>query len=134
MRLDSARWTARWGDVAQEAAHAALVLRERGHNRSCVSRAYYAAYSRVTAALWNAGMEFPVQRPGPEHKPLPRLINDRLGRMKRDDRWALARNVRTLYRLRRTADYEPQSAIDNSSMVVALQAMKAVQKMLGSGA
>src|SRR6266446_3011679 len=56
-----------WYDLASDARKAASRLVGENY-RSCLSRAYYAAYSKVTFALAAApGVTFPAGREGPNH-------------------------------------------------------------------
>jgi len=99
---------------------AAKLLRDCGHERSCVSRSYYAAYAHATCAVLGVGMG--VARGGrsnPGHRQLGRLLEGSLRARGlpaykcRD----LAQRLRTLFRLRVMADYDPLAHVDRVTSV-----------------
>ena len=98
--------TTEWMDIAQDAqAAAGLCLRDRRY-RSSISRAYYASFSAVTAALHKAGIAAPQGRNAWAHAVLPKLIRDHLaGRLGRHKTRELNRLIRENYRSRLIADY-----------------------------
>src|SRR5687768_5925013 len=97
-----------WLEVSRDARSAAnrLVLEERF--RSCVARAYYAAYSKVTHELVAvAGLTMPPDREGPSHARLRPLIETSMPNMSQNRRRRLSELVGRLYTLRIDADYKP---------------------------
>jgi hypothetical protein len=99
----------------------------KGRPRSCISRAYYAAFSAVSDALDNAGVQFASDREGPSHQKLPELVGvhleKSLGRKGAKD---VKSTMRRLYKARLDADYvhsrpigdlEARSALQDASFV-----------------
>jgi uncharacterized protein (UPF0332 family) len=101
-----------WREMAQKSFEAASFLGANDYARDCISRAYYAAFARVTGALIDAGQK---PRPGLgtwSHQTLPELASTALvsgtaasGNLE----YALER----LYQLRLMADYWPEVEIDD---------------------
>lgn len=96
--------------------------------RSCVSRAYYAAYSKVTHELLTAaGVTMPADREGPGHGTgrggIRRMIETNMPAMHHDKRVKLSELIGRLYTLRIDADYKP------SVEVAALDAREAISIM-----
>jgi uncharacterized protein (UPF0332 family) len=100
-----------WRKLAEDSYRAALLLHDR-HWRSTVSRAYYAAYSRVTEMLAGHGVTMPAGQEGPSHAKLPGLLETHLTQLK-DQRWVAAGLVRKLYKMRLMADYQPSVPMDD---------------------
>src|SRR5439155_19101065 len=108
-----------WFDLASDARHAASRLVNE-HYRSCLSRAYYAAYSKVTFALAAApNLSFPVGREGPNHPSetgaggIRRLIETSMPEMDQPRRVKLSELIGRLYTLRVDADYKPSIGVDD---------------------
>src|SRR5688572_22380401 len=104
---------ATWYELAQDSRRAANEMVETRF-RSCLSRAYYAAYSKVTHALSAApGLTFPPDREGPSHPGelgtggIRRLIETSMPGMSQERRVKLSELVGSLYTLRLYADYRP---------------------------
>ena len=102
-----------WSDVASDARKAAGRLVSE-HYRSCLSRAYYAVYSKVTFDLTAiSGVSFPVGDEGPRHPGrtgtggIRRLIEMHLTHLTPEKRVKLSELVGRLYTLRCVADYRP---------------------------
>ena len=96
-----------WPDIARDNLTAAKVLRDAGHSRSAVSRAYYAVFSVIVARL-------PDER-SPAHRDLPRLVDRHMGDLPEWKRRWLKSLIRGLYRLRLNADYAPAEPIDSAA-------------------
>ena len=105
-----------WNEMAREARSAAgSCLREELY-RSCVSRAYYATFSAITAALHEAGVTVPKGRNAWAHAALPKLIRDHLGdKLGRHRARELMRMVRENYVTRLSADYVSEISITKES-------------------
>jgi uncharacterized protein (UPF0332 family) len=99
-----------WQTLAENNYRATVLLRER-HWRSSVARAYYAAYSRVTAMLLARGVTMPAGREGSSHANLPGLLETYLMQLG-NRRWTAAGLVRKLYSMRLMADYQPSVPVD----------------------
>ena len=100
--------------------------------RSCLSRAYYAAYSRVTNELEKQGVVFPQDREGPNHPGMTgrggirRLIESNMQTPYEPQRLKLSEWIGRLYTLRIDADYRPSVAIDARDAREAISIMKNV--------
>jgi uncharacterized protein (UPF0332 family) len=100
-----------WNILASGNYRAANLLVQEQCDRSCLSRAYYAAYSRATHALSaSGGVTFPAGREGPSHSALPDLVENHLLRLGQH-RWIVSDYLRTLYSLRLLADYWPSASV-----------------------
>jgi uncharacterized protein (UPF0332 family) len=87
--------------------------------RSCVSRAYYAAFSALTGLFRQRRVEFVDGSESPRHRDVPLLIgkafsNGRLTKL-------LKQAIRALYKLRLMADYSVAQATDRQSALQALR-------------
>ena len=114
-----------WNVLASSSYGAASRLaREQRYERSAVSRAYYAAYSRAVHALvtCDCGVAFPVAREGPSHTKLPGLIENHL-RVLGQYRWRVADHLRDLYTLRVMADYCPSELVETAAALKAVSLM-----------
>ena len=59
-----------WDQLSIDALLAAEALHREGYYRSCVSRAYYAAYCSATALIETKTVPFPLGRKIPSHEAL----------------------------------------------------------------
>jgi hypothetical protein len=121
-----------WFDLASDARKAANRLVGDSY-RSCVARAYYAAYSRVTYVLSiTPGVTFPADREGPSHPGetgtggIRRLIETSMPDMDRPRRLKLSELVGRLYTLRIFADYRPSVEVDGRDAREAISIMNTV--------
>jgi uncharacterized protein (UPF0332 family) len=124
--------TETWFDLASDARRAANEL-VASRYRSCVARAYYAAYSRVTHALVALPhARFPIGREGPNHPGetgtggIRRLIETSMSNMTEPDRLKLSEWVGRLYTLRTFADYRPSVEMDARDAREAMSLLKNV--------
>lgn len=122
-----------WLDLARDARISANQLIAQDHYRSCISRAYYAAYSKVTHELIaSAGLTMPKDREGPSHPGkvgsggIRRMIESGMPQMNGPKRVKLSELVGRLYTLRIDADYKPSVAIDGRDAREALSIMKTI--------
>jgi len=111
-----------WNTLASSSYGAVGLLAQERYDRSTVSRAYYAAYSRIAHMLALCGMTFADGREGPGHEKLDEVVLRHL-RMLGQHRWLVAEDLRTLYKMRLEADYRPSRPIE------AMAARKAVRLM-----
>jgi hypothetical protein len=102
-------------------------------HRSCLSRAYYAAYSKVTHAPAAApGVTFPANREGPNHpgetgtSGIHRLIVTSMPNMQPDKRLKLAELMGRLHTLRIWADYSPSVEVQGRDAREAISIMNTV--------
>lgn len=100
---------------------------------SCMSRAYYAAYSKVTHELVvTAALTMPGNREGPSHPGetgtggIRRLIETSMPNMPRDKRVKLSELIGRLYTLRVDADYKPSVDIGSRDAREAITIMNKV--------
>jgi hypothetical protein len=107
-----------WFDLASDARKAANQLVSE-HERSCLSRAYYAAYSKVSFDLSEtAGVHFSAGDEGPKHPGrtgtggIRRLIVTHMTKLDQRKRAKLSELVGRLYTLRLVADYRPSMDVD----------------------
>src|SRR5436190_22725016 len=116
-----------WLDVARDARKAANVLATDGRFRSCVARAYYAAYSKVSHELaFTAGLQMPPGREGPSHARLRPLIETSMPNMAQPKREKLSELVGRLYTMRVDADYKPSTRVEDAEAREAISIMKTV--------
>ncbi|RPI63315.1 MAG: HEPN domain-containing protein [Planctomycetaceae bacterium] len=112
-----------WNTMASNSYKAANLLMQEQCDRSCISRAYYAAYSRATKALaMSGGATFSAGREGPTHSGLPGMVETHLASLG-EHRWRVSDYLRTLYMLRLIADYRPSDEIENTDARKALELM-----------
>lgn len=111
-----------WNLLASNSYKAANLLVQARCERSCASRAYYAAYSRATKALARLGICFPAGREGPSHAKLPELVESHLS-MIGAHRWRVSDYLKTLYKLRVIADYRPSDSVDDADAKTAVVLM-----------
>jgi uncharacterized protein (UPF0332 family) len=116
-----------WLEVAGDARKAASRLVTEERFRSCMSRAYYAAYSKVTHELvMTAGLAMAADREGPGHGSIRRLIETSMPNMRQDKRVKLSELIGRLYTLRIDADYKPSVEIEGRDAREAISIMKTV--------
>ena len=119
-----------WREVSLDCYEAAGSLYRAKRWRSSASRAYYAAFSVVTAELQGRL----VFRPGyetPPHRELPNLIEKHLTGLAVGPRRELKQIVRRLYTLRLMADYRRLQTTDEQSARRALSDVQAAYRILG---
>jgi uncharacterized protein (UPF0332 family) len=119
-------------DIAVDARRAASRLAAENY-RSCLSRAYYAAYSRVNHGLVGApGVTLPLTREGVNHPGgsgtggIRRWIETHMPNMDQPRRVKLSELVGRLYTLRIAADYKPSIEVDARDAREAISMMNAV--------
>lgn len=120
-----------WYEIGADARKAANRLVSE-HYRSCLSRAYYAAYSKVTQALADAGVAFPKEQEGPNHPGktggggIRKCIEQSMPNMTKEKRVKLSELVGRLYTLRIVADYRPSMDVDARDAREALSIMNKI--------
>jgi uncharacterized protein (UPF0332 family) len=116
-----------WLELARDARKAASRLLGEALFRSCVSRAYYAAYSKVSHELVvTAGLVMAADREGPAHASVRRLIETSMPNMEERKRVRLSELVGRLYTLRIDADYKPSVDVDSAEAREAMSIMNTV--------
>lgn len=101
-----------WADMATSNYEAANDLFDREFWRSCVSRAYYAVYGRLTGVLIHEGVQMPA-RGNPGHEQLQKMVLNNLNRLSLGIRAAIHGMLARLYWLRVMADYGPDVTIES---------------------
>src|SRR5438067_1887711 len=103
------------------------------HYRSCLSRAYYAAYSKVTFDLSGIpGVRFPAGDEGPKHPGrtgtggIRRLIETHMTGLDEARRVKLSELIGRLYTLRLVAEYRPSMEVDGRDAREAVSIMNTV--------
>lgn len=121
-----------WFDLASDARKAASRLASDRY-RSCLSRAYYAAYSKVTFALARSpNVTFPAGREGPNHPGetgvggIRRLIETSMPDMDQARRVWLSELIGRLYTLRIDADYRASVEVNAGDAREAVAIMNTV--------
>jgi uncharacterized protein (UPF0332 family) len=120
-----------WPEMAIESLDAAKKLKESGHARSALSRAYYSAYALLTGELQRTKHTVSVGiRPNPSHEQLAKLAKANLDRTRYDEqaRLRLARGLRKLKQLRIAADYDPESSLTVDDAVIALRELNQMHR------
>lgn len=119
--------TETWLELARDARNAANGLLTEERFRSCISRAHYAAYSKVTHELVvTARLAMPPGREGPSHARMRPLIETSMPNMEQDKRVKLSELVGRLYTLRIDADYKSSVEVDNRDAREAISIMKKI--------
>ncbi|MBX3388304.1 MAG: hypothetical protein KF691_02485 [Phycisphaeraceae bacterium] len=112
---------ASWADLAVEARDASFALKEGNRLRAAANRAYYAAFSALTATAIRSGVTMPLDQEGPSHaKAIDGTIVASLHKVKPEDQGRLFSIMPNLYRLRTIADYRPSMLLDDSDIRLAL--------------
>ena len=122
-----------WLDLARDARKAASRLVTEEIFRSCISRAYYAAYSKVAHELVvTGGLTMAKDREGPNHPGelgrggIRRLIETSMPNMRQDRRIKLSEWIGRLYTLRIDADYKPSVVVGSRDAREAISIMNDV--------
>ena len=119
--------------MGTDSLKAAKKLKDAGCFRSCISRAYYAAFSRVTSELIKAAGPGAFGRyRHPRHHQIPRSMDAHLGRQlaEPDLKWLKA-VIRRLYKARLDADYVSGAAVDEALARDMLRDAHVVFRVLG---
>ncbi len=85
-----------------------------GHNRSSVSRAYYAAYCAATNEIVKMPTTFSYGRSNPTHEKVPMYIQRNLN-VPQDKKDSISALINTLRLFREDADYRPHVSVDEQS-------------------
>jgi uncharacterized protein (UPF0332 family) len=114
---------ATWSDLASASLEAAKLLLDHRMHRSCISRAYYAAYAALTQVLKPHQKSFVFAKNNPSHDQLLKFTVHNLDakRYGPKRRQQLSSSTRLLQSLRIRADYMPDQPVDHS---LALQALR----------
>jgi hypothetical protein len=126
-----------WNAVASQQANTVRVLKEVKLYRPCVSRAYYATYSLITAMLHEQGVtKFAAagnrSRRNPDHASLPGLIEGTLRGLSKPQRRDLKAALIRLRARREDADYRPDSYVEKDTAREAARDMHYAAELVGA--
>jgi len=96
-----------------------------------VSRAYYAAYSLLTAELVEAGYSSFGKFKNPDHASLPLLVRNHLSRLSTAERRSASAAVRQLRSRREDADYRPQVSVGKDSSRESMVDLEIIRRAIG---
>ena len=105
---------ATWVEMSIDAYKAASALRST-HERSAISRAYYAAYAAVTNELKKVpSLTLDYEDNNPRHSKLPKYVQHGFSELDHDPQTVqeIKRNLKDLMRDRIRADYMPGETMD----------------------
>ena len=120
---------ATWRELSEDSLLAAEALLQEGRYRSCISRAYYAAYCAVTHEIIQKLTTFSYGRNNPSHELMPTYIQNNLT-IPRARKNAVDTYIRLLRYYREDADYRPQTTIDELTARDCVRAAAEVQQQL----
>jgi len=120
----------RWEEIAKDDFLSAQCLGNADHWRSCVSRAYYAAFSAVTHALTGKAT-FRWNWETPKHNRVVRLIGQHLNDLPSRRVSELKAAMRRLYNQRIDADYKSGRTVDEATARCARRDAYTVFQCLG---
>ena len=120
-----------WQAMSLNNRRAAQRLLETECYRSSVSRAYYAAYSALTAALIHQGITLGYGGNNPGHAGLPVLVVNNLTSLPLTARYDLNKSLRRLYRAQVEADYAAVVVVDNAAAKRSIRDLARVFQILG---
>lgn len=120
-----------WRKLAREQKRAAEMCRESGLHRASSSRAYYAAYSLVTARLVENGVTEFGRFGNPDHSSVPSLVGNTLKGLSDRSRHEVSTAVRRLCSRRISADYMPKDSVGDAESREALKDLSQAMRHLG---
>lgn len=123
---------ASWQLISFDSRKAAQRLLEAECYRSCVSRAYYAAYAAITSALIRQGIALGHGGNNPGHAGLPIYVLNNLTRLPLTTRFEINKALRRLYRARAEADYVAAAMVDRLAAKKMLRDLNRVLQLLGA--
>lgn len=121
---------ATWQEMSLDNLEAARKLFTEDHLRSCISRAYYAAYCAVTAELQKRKIKYPHGWINPAHIQILELVLNNLT-MSFAALAAVSKAMRRLRQARESADYRPGVTWKRGDVVVLLRDAVRVARELG---
>ena len=121
-----------WKQLSEGSLRAAEILFREGEYRSCVSRAYYAAYCAATEEIVKKLTTFPNAWNNPPHVKVPVYVQNNLTMVQAKKQRIISRiNILRLYR--ENADYRPQVAVSEQVARNCLRAAAAIQRDFWGG-
>ena len=119
-----------WRLISLNSRKAAQHLLEEGCYRSSVSRAYYAAYSALTAALIRQGITLGYGGNNPGHAGLPVLVVNNLTALPLTVRYDLNKALRRLYAGRIEADYNSAAKTNEATALAMIRDLNFIFALL----
>lgn len=116
-----------WRQLSEGSLRAAEVLLREGEYRSCVSRAYYAAYCAATEEIVKKLTAFSHGWKNPTHEKVPIYIQSNLT-MAQEKKVVIVNLIYTLRLLREDADYRPQIPVTDQEARSSIRDAIAVQR------
>ncbi|MHB1157730.1 MAG: HEPN domain-containing protein [Phycisphaerales bacterium] len=120
-----------WSDMSRQSYKAAEHLQRLRNFRSCISRAYYAAFSAVTDGVRKYTTRFDDGYEHPPHRQVSRFVRKHLTQFSKSDRQELARAVERLRQARLDADYRHKTDPTDLESRLAMIDAKYVLNTLG---
>ncbi len=120
---------ATWRQLSEDSLQAAEALLQDGRYRSCISRAYYAAYCAVTHEIVQKLTTFSRGWQNPSHERVPAYIQNNLTitQAKKD---TVSNDISLLRLFREDADYRPAALIDEQIARDCVRTAAAIQQEL----
>jgi uncharacterized protein (UPF0332 family) len=120
---------ATWRQLSEDSLLAAETLLQDGRYRSCISRAYYAAYCAATHEIVQKLTTFSHGWRNPSHEKVPVYIQNNLTitQAKKD---SIITDVVILRLFREDADYRPGVLVDEQTAQDCIRAAAAIQQDL----
>ncbi len=102
---------------------------QQGQYRSCISRAYYAAYCAATHEIVKKLTTFTHGRANPAHEKVPMYVQNNLT-VPQATKSTVNELITILRLFREDADYRPQAVIDETTARDCIRNAEAVQQEL----
>ena len=120
---------ATWKEISIDNLLAAQNLFEKGRYRSCISRAYYAAYCAATNEIVMKVTTFPYgwKNPPPQKVPDFILFNLSISQAKKEN---VSKLIIQLREAREDADYRPNKLVDETTALDCIRDASTIQEEL----
>ncbi len=121
-----------WRQLSEGSLRAAEILFREGEYRSCISRAYYAAYCAATEEIVKKLTTFPNAWNNPPHIKVSVYIQNNLT-LAPTKKQRIIRRINILRLYRENADYRPQTTISEQVARNCIRAAAAIQRDFWGG-
>lgn len=121
-----------WRQLSGGSLRAAEILFREGEYRSCISRAYYAAYCAATEEIVKKLTTFPNAWNNPPHIKVSVYIQNNLT-LAPTKKQRIIRRINILRLYRENADYRPQTTISEQVARNCIRAAAAIQRDFWGG-
>ncbi len=121
-----------WRQLSEGNLRAAEILFREGEYRSCISRAYYAAYCAATEEIVKKLTTFPNAWNNPPHIKVSVYIQNNLT-LAPTKKQRIIRRINILRLYRENADYRPQTTISEQVARNCIRAAAAIQRDFWGG-